>query len=175
MNPALMNYVFGTKIKIVAGYKGSNALMLALERGEISAVSGTWSNFVANHSDWIRDNKIRFLVQIGTTKVKSYEHIPLLSELAKNDDDRRVVEYMSLVTTSVGYSVIAPPGVPDHITVALRTAFNATMKDPAFLAAAKKCCADLNPATHDKVSAAVTRAINSPKSLLERFIKAIGQ
>ena len=49
MNPALMNHVFGTKIKIVAGYKGSNALMLALERGEISAVSGTWSNFAANH------------------------------------------------------------------------------------------------------------------------------
>ena len=48
------------------------------------------------------------------------------------------------------------------------------MKDPAFLAAAKKCCADLNPATHDAVAAAVARAINSPKSLLERFIKATG-
>jgi hypothetical protein len=48
------------------------------------------------------------------------------------------------------------------------------MKDPASLATAKKCCADLDPAAHDKVAAAVARAINSPKSLLERFIKAIG-
>jgi tripartite-type tricarboxylate transporter receptor subunit TctC len=172
MNPALMNHVFGTKIKIVSGYKGSNDLTLALERGEITAMSGTWSNFAANHPQWISENKIRFLVQIGTTKVKGYEHIPLLSELAKNDDDRRLVEYMSLVTTSVGYSVIAPPGIPAPIAAALRDAFNATMKDPAFLAAAKKCCADLNPATHDVIAAAVARAINSPKSMLERFIKA---
>ena len=67
----------------------------------------------------------------------------------------KLVEYMSLVTTSVGYSVIAPPGVPDPIIDALRTAFDATMKDPAFLAAAKKCCVDLNPANHEVVAGAV--------------------
>ena len=79
-----------------------------------------------------------------------------------------------VVTTSVGYSVIAPPELPDHITSALRNAFDATMKDPAFLAAAKACCADLNPASHAAVAAAVAKATNSPKSLLERFIKATG-
>ena len=173
MNPALMNNVFDTKIKIVSGYKATPHALLALERGEISAVSVTWSNFAANHPQWISENKIRFVVQIGVTKVKGYEHIPLLADLTKNEDDRRLVEYMSLVTTSVGFSVIAPPGVPDHIAAALRGAFNATMKDPAFLAAAKKCCADLNPTTHDVVAAAVARAINSPKSLLDRFIKAM--
>lgn len=174
MNPALMNHVFGTRIKIVSGYKGSNDLMLALERGEISAVSGTWANFAANHQQWLNERKVRFVVQIGLRKVKSYDEVPLLSELAANEDDRRLVEYMSLVTTAVGYSVIAPPGVPIEIVAALRAAFDATMKDPAFLAAAKKCCVDLNPAPHDAVAAAVTRAINSPKSLLDRFIKAIG-
>ena len=174
MNPALMNSVFGTKIKIVSGYKGSNDLMLALERGEISAVSGTWSNFAANHPHWLSENKVRFVVQIGLTKVKGYEQVPLLSELAKNEDDRRLVEYMSLVTTSVGYSIIAPPGVPDPIIAALRKAFDATMKDPAFLAAAKKCCVDLNPGTHEVVAGAVARAAGAPRSLLERFIKATG-
>jgi tripartite-type tricarboxylate transporter receptor subunit TctC len=174
MNPALMNHVFGTKIKIVSGYKGSNSLMLALERGEISAVSGTWSNFAANHPHWLSEKKVRFVVQIGLSKVKGYEQVPLLSELAKNEEDRRLVEYMSLVTTSVGYSIIAPPGVPDPIIVALRNAFDATMKDPAFLAAVRKCCVDLNPGNHDVVAGAVARAIKAPKSLLERFIKATG-
>jgi tripartite-type tricarboxylate transporter receptor subunit TctC len=173
MNPALMNNVLGTKIKIVSGYKGSNSLMLALERGEISAVSGTWANFAANHPHWVSERKVRFVVQIGLSKVKGYEQVPLLSELAKNEDDRHLIEYMSLVTTSVGYSVITPPGVPDPIIAALRNAFDATMKDPAFLAAAKRCCVDLKPANHEVVAGAVRRAINSPKSLLERFIKAI--
>jgi tripartite-type tricarboxylate transporter receptor subunit TctC len=174
MNPALMNAVFGTRIKIVSGYKGSNDIMLALERGEVSAVSGTWANFAANHPHWVSEKKVRFVVQIGLNKVAGYEQVPLLSELAKNDEDRRLVEYMSLVTTSVGYSVIAPPGVPDPIVGALRSAFDATMKDPAFLAAAKKCCVDLNPASHEVVARAVARAINAPKSMLERFIKATG-
>jgi tripartite-type tricarboxylate transporter receptor subunit TctC len=172
MNPALMNHVFGTKIKIVSGYKGSNDLFIAFERGEITSVSGTWANFSTNHAHWISDNKVRFVVQMGLSKIKGYETLPLLSELASNEDDRRLVEYMSLVTTAVGYSVIAPPGVPEPVIAALRTAFDATMKDPAFLAAGKKCCGDLNPESYKTVADAVTRAINSPKSLLERFIKA---
>ena len=172
MNPAIMNSVFNTKIKIVSGYKGSNDLMLALERGEISAVSGTWANFAANHPTWVRDQKVRFLVQMGLRKVKGYEQVPLLSELAKNEDDRRLVEYMSLVTTSVGYSVMAPPGVPYPVMGALRHAFDATMKDPAFLESAKKCCVDLDPAPHSAVEEAVAKAVNAPKALLDRFIKA---
>lgn len=174
MNPALMNYVFGTKIKIVGGYKGSNQLMLALERGEISAVSGTWANFAGNHADWLRDRKVRFLVQVGLTKVPGYEKVPLLSELAANEADRQVIEYMSLVTQSIGYSVMTPPGVPDNIVAALRHAFEATMKDPAFLAAAKKCCVDVNPANYKQVEDSVMRAINAPKLLRDRFVKAVG-
>jgi tripartite-type tricarboxylate transporter receptor subunit TctC len=175
MNPAIMNSVFDTKIKIVSGYKGSNDLMLALERGEISAVSGTWANFAANYPEWVRDQKVRFLVQMGLRKVKGYEHVPLLSELAKNEEDRRLVEFMSLVTTSVGYSVMAPPGVPGPIISALRQAFDATMRDPAFLESAKKCCVDLDPTPYTTVEEAVLKAVNSPKSLLDRFIKATAQ
>jgi tripartite-type tricarboxylate transporter receptor subunit TctC len=172
MNPAIMNSVFNTKIKIVSGYKGSNDLMLALERGEISAVSGTWANFAANHPTWVREQKVRFLVQMGLRKVKGYENVPLLAELAKNEDDRRLVEFMSLVTTSIGYSVMAPPSVPSPVIGALRQAFDATMKDPAFLESAKKCCVDLDPAPHSAVEEAVAKAVNSPKALLNRFIKA---
>jgi tripartite-type tricarboxylate transporter receptor subunit TctC len=174
MNPALMNHVFGTKIKIVGGYKGSNSLMLALERGEISVVSGTWANFAGNQAHWLRDKKVRFLVQIGLSKVPEYKQVPLLVDLAKNESDRQVIEYMSLVTQSVGYSVMTPPGVPADTVAALRKAFDATMKDPAFLAAARKCCVDVSPAAHTVVEEAVRKAVNSPKSLLERFIKAIG-
>jgi tripartite-type tricarboxylate transporter receptor subunit TctC len=174
MNPALMNHVFGTKIKIVSGYKGSNDLMLALERGEISGASGTWANFAGNHPDWVRDNKIRFLVQIGLSKVPGYDSVPLLSDLAKNDADRQLIEFMSLVTQSVGYSVMAPPGVPDATVAVLRNAFDATMKDPDFLAGAKKCCVDLSPASYKTVEDAVRKAVNAPKALLDRFIAATG-
>jgi hypothetical protein len=79
---------------------------------------------------------------------------------------------MSLVTTSVGYSVMAPPGVSNPVMEALRQAFDATMNDPGFLESAKKCCVDLDPAAHTVVERAVAKAVNSPKALLDRFIKA---
>lgn len=174
MDPALMNYVFGTKIKIVSGYRGSNDLMLALERGEISVVSGTWANFAGNHPDWLRDKKVRFLVQIGLSKISGQENVPLLADLAKNDSDRKLIEFMSLVTQSVGYSIMTPPGVPAARVAALRTAFDATMKDPGFLTSVRKCCDGVTPSSYKTVEESVTKAVNSPKSLLERFIHAIG-
>ena len=146
----------------MAGYQGSADLLLALERGEINAVSATWSNFTGNHADWVTQGKVRFLAQIGLSKLPGYENLPLLTDLAKSDSDRQLVEFMSLVTTSVGYSVMAPPGVPDTIVAALRQAFDATMKDPAFIADARKGHIDLDPADYKAVEAAVNKAIKSP-------------
>jgi tripartite-type tricarboxylate transporter receptor subunit TctC len=174
MNPAIINYVFGARIRIVSGYQSSNALMLALERGEISIVSGTWANFAGNHPDWLRDRKVRFLVQIGLSKVPNQEQVPLLLDLAQNDDDRRLIEYMSLVTQSVGYAVMTPPDVPADTVATLRQAFDATMKDAGFVETARRCCVELTPGNHSLVEGAVSKAMSAPKSLLDRFMRATG-
>ena len=174
INPAVINHVFGTKIKIVAGYKGSADLMLALERGEINAMSATWGNFTGNHDDWVKQGKVRFLAQIGLSKLPGYESVPLLSDLAKNEADRQLIEFMSLVTTSVGYSVVAPPGTPDKVVGALRQAFDETMRDPAFAADAEKRHVDLDPADYKSVEGAVKKAVGAPPELYRRFMQAIG-
>lgn len=173
INPALINHVFAAKMKIVSGYKGSAALMHALEQGEISVVSATWGNVEGNHADWMRDGKVRFVAQIGTAKLPQLPNVPLLADLAKNDADRQVIEFMSLVTSSVGYSVMAPPGVPDPIVDAMRKAFDATMQDPAFIADAKKRRADLDPADYKAVQADVNKAVNSPPQVFQRFMTAL--
>lgn len=175
INPAIINHVFGARIKIVAGYKGSADLLLALERGEIGIMSATWSNLSGNHPDWVKQGKVRFLAQIGLSKVPGLDNVPLLSDLAPNQADRRLIEFMSLVTTSVGYSVMAPPGLPDNIAAALRRAFDETMKDPAFVADAQKRHIALAPTDYHSVENAVDKAINSPPELFQRFNHAIGQ
>lgn len=173
INPAIVNYVFHTRIRIVGGYKGSADLLLALERKEISLMSATWSNLAGNREDWIKDGKVRFIAQIGLTKSPNL-NVPLLVDLAKNNADRRLIEFMSLVTTSVGYSVMSPPDVPANIVGALRTAFDDTMKDPAFIADAHKRHVDLTPKQYHSVETAVNRAIQSPPGLFRRFMDAIG-
>ncbi len=174
IDPAVINSVFGARIKIVAGYKGSADIMLALERGEVDVLSATWGNFTGNHPDWLTQGKVRFLVQIALAKLPVIESVPLLSDLAKNDADRKLIEFMSLVTTAVGYSVMAPPGVNDTIVTALRRGFDDTMKDPDFLADAKKRRIDISPAGYQAIEGAVRKAIDSPPELLHRFLQAIG-
>lgn len=67
---------------------------------------------------------------------------------------------------------MAPPGVPEDRVTALRTAFEATKKDPDFLSSAGKCCIDLAPQSYETVELAVKKAVASPKSLLDRFMHA---
>jgi len=174
INPAIVNYVFHTRIRIVGGYKGSADLLLALERKEIGLMSATWSNLEGNRPDWIKEGKVRFLAQIGLSKVPGLDNVPLLVDLAKTDADRQLIEFMSLVTTSVGYSVVSPPGVPGDIVGALRTAFDDTMKDPAFIADANKRHVDLTPEQYRSLEAKVNKAIGSPPALFQRFLAAIG-
>lgn len=174
INPAIVNYVFHTRIRIVGGYKGSADLLLALERKEIGLMSATWSNLAGNRPDWIKEGRVRFLAQIGLSKLPGLSNVPLLVDLAKTEADRQLIEFMSLVTTSVGYSVISPPGVPGDVVGALRTAFDDTMKDPAFIADAHKRHVDVTPQQYQSVEAAVNKANRSPSSLFQRFMAAIG-
>lgn len=174
INPAIVNYVFHTRIRIVGGYKGSADLLLALERKEIGLMSATWSNLAGNRPNWIKEGRVRFLVQIGLSKLPGLSNVPLLVDLAKTEADRQLIEFMSLVTTSVGYSVISPPGVPGDVVGALRTAFDDTMKDPAFIADAHKRHVDVTPQQYQSVEAAANKANRSPSSLFQRFMAAIG-
>ena len=118
---------------------------------------------------------MRFLVQIGLSKVA---RLRAACRCCRTSPRTTTTASWSSTCrwsrTSVGYSVIAPPGVPDATIAALRNAFDATMKDPEFLAGAKKCCVDLNPGVLQGRRGRGAQAINSPKSLLERFITATG-
>src|SRR4029077_5430623 len=63
--PTVMNNVFGTKFKLVMGYRGSNEAMLALERGEVEGHSTSWTALKVAHPDWIRDNRVSVFVQFA--------------------------------------------------------------------------------------------------------------
>ena len=149
--PKAMNALLGTKFKIVVGYPGGNDIDLAMERGEVEGRgSNSWSSWKATHPDWLRDKKINILVQIGLAKAPDLPDVPLLMDLAKNDQDRAVLKLLSAPTT-IGRPLFTTPDVPPERVKALRDAFDATMKDPAFLAQAKKQNFDLNPVSGEEM------------------------
>lgn len=138
--PAMMNGVLGTKFKIVTGYKGSAATSLSVERGETFGMTNSWVSWKANRPQWFNKPSGNFVVklaQVGFTKEKDLPDLPLLHELATNDDDKAAAAMLSTASI-IGRGLVFPPGVPSSLVGPMRTAFWNTVNDPAFKADAKK-------------------------------------
>ena len=167
--PQAMNVLLGTKFKIITGYPGGTDINLAMQRGEV-AIRGqnSWSSWKSQHMDWIQAKQITILVQIGLTKDKELPDVPLLMDLATAPDDRAALKLLSAPTT-IGRPIFTTPGVPRERVEALRAAFDATMKDPAFLATAAKANMDLNPVSGDELQRIVADLFATPPSAVLRL------
>ena len=163
--PAVMNEVLGTRFKIVTGYTGGNQINLAMERGEVQARNNTWSSWKATKPDWLRDKKISIIVQAGPRAADL--NAPSLESLAKSDEDRQLIELI-VSGTQLGRPLATTPGIPEDRLNALREAFAATMKDPEFLAEAKKLNFDVEPVLGDALHKVVVKVLSTPKSVAER-------
>ena len=167
--PQAMNVLLGTKFKIITGYPGGTDINLAMQRGEV-AIRGqnSWSSWKSQHMDWIKAKQITILVQIGLTKDKELPDVPLLMDLATAPDDRAALKLLS-APTAIGRPIFTTPGVPQERVEALRAAFSATMKDPAFLATAAKANMDLNPVSGEELQRIVAELFATPPSAVQRL------
>lgn len=163
-----LNNVAGTKFKIVLGYPGAMEMGLALERGEIGGYTNTWAGWVAEKPDWLRDKRIVILVQIGLRRMKEMADVPLLMEVADNDLDRAALR-LSSAAAAFGRPLFTTPGVPPERVAALRKAFDKTMKDPDFLAAAAKSGFDIDPLSGDELQQLAEDIVTTPKQVTERL------
>ncbi len=167
--PQVMNSLLGTKFKIIMGYPGGNEINLAMETGEVAGRgSNNWTSWKSTKPDWIRDKKINIIAQIGLTKAADLPDVPLLIDLAKNEDDRAALKLVS-APPSVGRPIFSTPNVPADRVQVLRAAFDATMKDPAFLEEAKKLGLDINPISGVDLEKIVSDIIDTPKPVRDRL------
>lgn len=173
IDPTMSNALLGTKFKLVMGYKGGGALDLSLERGESNGRFGPLLSWVVRKQAWLDSGKIRILAQVGLKRHPDFANVPLLSEFAKNDDDRTMIELISS-RASIGRPFVVPPGTPADRVAALRKAFVATMKDPAFQADIKKRRLFNVWSTGEEVQAVVAKMLATPKPLVAKVRAALG-
>ena len=163
----LLNRLAGTKLKLVLGYKGSTDVHLAMERGEVQGRCGlTWGSIQARYGHWMKDKKISLVAQFALTKEPDLPNVPFIMDIAKTPEDKQMVELL-LAANVMGRPFFAPPGVPKDRVEALRAAFVATAKDPAFIAETKKQKMELQLMTGQEVEDLVKRIYASPKSVVE--------
>lgn len=172
-DPAIVNSLFGTKFKMVMGYKGGGALDLSLERGETFGRAGPLLSWAVRKPHWLKDGKIKILAQVGIKRMPGFKDVPLLSEFAKTDEQRKIIALIS-ARAAIGRPFVVPPGTPSARVKALRTAFVATMKDPDFIAEAKKRKLWTEWTTGADVQAVIDKMMATPKGLVMKTRKVLG-
>jgi tripartite-type tricarboxylate transporter receptor subunit TctC len=171
--PAILNAVLGTKMKVITGYPGGSDVNLAMERGEVAGRCGwSWSSVVATHKDWLTQKKITILVQLGLSKHADLPDVPLVTDLAKTDEQRAILKLI-FARQVMGRPYLAPPNLPKERSEALRRAFDATMQDKDFLAEADKAHLEITPVAGSEVEKLVAEVYQTPSEIAAKAAKVL--
>ncbi len=163
--PIALNKILGAKFKLVKGYNGSSALRLALERGEIEGFCGVGLTSV--RSLGLTDDKINILVQIALKNNPALAGVPLVMDYAKSDADRQVMQLI-FGWEIMERPVAAPPDVPIDRVIALRRAFNETMRDPLLVADLSKAGLAYAPMSGEDIASFVDEVYRTPAAVAQR-------
>jgi tripartite-type tricarboxylate transporter receptor subunit TctC len=169
----MLKNVFGVKLRLISGYPGTTEMALAVERGEVDGrASWSWSSLKSLKPDWIAQKKINIPVQLNLHKSPDLPDVPLIGDFAKSERERQILKLV-LSRQTMGRPFMAPPGLPTDRAAALRTAFDQTMKDPAFIAEARARGQEVNPVSGQEIEALLTELYATPKDVVEETKRAI--
>jgi tripartite-type tricarboxylate transporter receptor subunit TctC len=166
----LLNTAMGAKFKIVRGYKGTQQIHIALERGEVEAAYSSLSTIRAGWGHWLKNNDINILVQTVPQRHPDLPEVPAVTEFGKTASDKQVMNFFA-AAGAIGRSVVAPPGVPAKRLETLQAAFWATMKDEQFLAEAGKLKLDVEPMAGDELRKIVETIVSVGPAERQRAIE----
>lgn len=171
--PLFLNSVLGTKFKIISGYKSSNDVYLALDRGEVQGrVSNGWAGDQSVLKPWIETGKVRLLAQLSTAKSSLFPNVPLILDFARTERERQAMQLI-LAAQLWGRPFLMPPEVPEERFQAMRKAFDDMTKDTDFLADARKAGIDIELVSGDEIEALLRRVYATPKDIVEVVRKAV--
>jgi tripartite-type tricarboxylate transporter receptor subunit TctC len=164
--PRALNAYGGTKFKIVLGYKGTNDVLLALDRGEVDIDGGYGlPGMLATHPGWINNGEVSLLYQAALKPHALMPNVPTFPELGVTEEGRAALRAIAS-TAEIGRSIIIGPGVPPERLAALRAAFSAMVKDPDFIAACDKRHVMLDPGSGEEMDTIVKETFSLPQPVL---------
>jgi tripartite-type tricarboxylate transporter receptor subunit TctC len=166
----IMRNVFGAKVKLVTGYPGGNDINLAMERHEVDGRCGwSWTS-LKSQKNWLP--QINVLVQFNLEKNADLPDVPVALERARDDAQRQVLRLL-IAGQYVGRPFFTSPDIPAERKAALRAAFDATMKDPQFLADAAKLDLEISPIGAATIDAFLAELYRTPKDVVGKAVAAI--
>jgi tripartite-type tricarboxylate transporter receptor subunit TctC len=163
-----LNVLFGTKLTPVAGYPGTQELMLAIERGELDGIVGySWSVARSGNKEQLDNGTLKIILQVALNKHRDLPGVPLVTDYVKSPADRQVLDLI-FSRNLIGRPLLAPPGLDPAVAAALRKGFAVAMHDPGLIADARKIDLELNYVSGEDVQALVERLYRSPPDVIAR-------
>jgi tripartite-type tricarboxylate transporter receptor subunit TctC len=171
--PWALNRLIGTQFAVVTGYDSSATMGLAMERGETQGIGSTSWDYLLTKPDWLAEKKIRILYTLGLARDARAPDAPTILDLVESPRDKQVMTLLAS-TSTIGRALVAPPEVAADRAAALRQAFAAMVKDPAFLADAKKRQLGVDPLPGAAIQGIVAEVMAMPSDIVETM-KAVTQ
>ena len=167
----LFNQILGMKTRLVGGYSDQLKLLLAMEQGEVNAMTSPfWSSLKIQRPTWLPQKTISILFQYGAAPHPDLKEVPFASDIVKDEGDKLLLSAAS-APLGFGRPYVAPPGLPPERLAALRTAFAATFKDPAFRADCNKQGVECDDSrTGEQMDAQIREAYAIPPEIKQRLI-----
>ena len=176
IQPGAINFVLGTKLKIITGYPGAPEMQAALERGEVMGIGEvSWSNLALTHQDWIKDKKINVLFQIGLKRSPELPNVPLPQDYAKTPEDRQILDIVA-TQRQFAYPIALPPGVPKDRETVWQQAFMSLGQDKEFISEIKKLGLEFEPTPGNELADQLSRMTQSASpQVMERLRQIASQ
>ena len=167
--PAMLNRLLGTKFKVITGYPGTNAVALAVERGEVDGtINLEWGSIKSTRANWLEEKKVRLLLQITFNGVPELPDVPTIVKFIKSDEDRDMLQIL-LAKQDIGRPFLAPPGVAPEIIAEQQRILEKIAKDAEFLSEAEKMRLPVDPTPGRELKALVDRVYAIPQSTIEHL------
>jgi tripartite-type tricarboxylate transporter receptor subunit TctC len=164
--PAILNKLFGTKIKVIAGYKDGVSVYIAMERGELDGRCGGQLTVIkSTRPHWLTERKIQVPILISQKRSPEFPDTPTVMEFVKDEPTRQQLDLVML-TQSLDRPVMLPPGVSPERMRELRAAFDATMADGAFRAEIERRNLHIDPVPGEEMAKAFERAFALPPEII---------
>ena len=170
--PKALAALLGMKFKLVSGYPSSADIFLAMERGEVQGICESLDSVRSRRADWISTKQVSVLFQGAPEANPELKGVPLARDLARNDEERQAIDFL-YAGQGIGRPFVAPPGLAPEVLKMLRDAFDATMKDPEFLADVKKQKFDLDPENGESLAGLINKIYATPKPIVDKVTNLV--
>jgi tripartite-type tricarboxylate transporter receptor subunit TctC len=169
----ILNAALGLPVQVVSGYKGTSAIRLAAESGELAGGCWSWESMRATWKKGLESGEVIPVVQIVAKPMADIPNVPLAINLARTDDARKLILVGVQNSSAFARPFALSPGTPKDRVELLHKAFHATLKDPEFLAEAKKANLSIDPITGAEMNKLVADVFTLDAGLLAKLKDAL--